>query len=171
MKSVLKLLMLFATSSFSPISCDEEIIKWGPSVSYENGEYWGQSALDVTSGTQVPHGTGTYISKQGQLLYDGKWWKGYMHGSGKRFFSVSYWYQIKVFLLVRLIEFAISKNCEGFICLNFVGNYKSFQDGRNYSGFLEYNTLHGNGTLAYPNGTIFRGNFYNGVPSGEGGDY
>jgi hypothetical protein len=44
-----------------------------------------------------------------------------------------------------------------------------FQDGRNYSGQMEFNTLHGQGTLSFPNGTIFRGHFFNGIPSGEAG--
>jgi hypothetical protein len=71
------------------IFAEDNFIKWGPSVYFENGEYWGQSALDATTGTQVPHGTGTYISKQGQLLYAGNWWRGYMHGRGNRYFAVS----------------------------------------------------------------------------------
>ena len=73
----------------STILGQEDFIQWGPSVTFVNGDYWGQSALDETSGTQVPHGTGTYISKQGNLLYAGKWWKGYMHGRGNRYFAVS----------------------------------------------------------------------------------
>ena len=89
MKYVLKLLAICGIICFLPIFCDEEFIQWGPSVLFENGEYWGQSALDATSGTQVPHGTGTYISKQGHLLYAGKWWRGYMHGRGNRYFAVS----------------------------------------------------------------------------------
>ena len=43
------------------------------------------------------------------------------------------------------------------------------QDGRNYSGQMEFNTLHGQGTLSFPNGTIFKGHFFNGVPSGVAG--
>ena len=43
------------------------------------------------------------------------------------------------------------------------------QDGRNYSGQMEFNTLHGQGTLSFQNGTIFRGHFFNGVPSGVAG--
>jgi len=34
---------------------------------------------------------------------------------------------------------------------------------------MEYNTIHGEGTLTFPNGTIFKGHFNNGVPNGEAG--
>jgi hypothetical protein len=84
------LLVLLTVYCTPPIILgQEDFIQWGPSVTFENGDYWGQSALDETSGTQVPHGTGTYISKQGSLLYAGKWWRGYMHGRGNRYFAVS----------------------------------------------------------------------------------
>ena len=73
----------------SNVLAEDSFIKWGPSVNFEHGDYWGQSALDATTGTQVPHGTGTYISRQGHLLYAGKWWRGYMHGRGNRYFAVS----------------------------------------------------------------------------------
>ena len=77
-----------ALTALAAVAAEDEFIKWGPSVTFKNGEYWGQSAVDVTTGYQVPHGTGTYISKQGHLLYAGKWWKGYMHGRGNRFYAV-----------------------------------------------------------------------------------
>ena len=77
-----------ALTALAVVAAEDEFIKWGPSVTFKNGEYWGQSAVDVTTGYQVPHGTGTYISKQGHLLYAGKWWKGYMHGRGNRFYAV-----------------------------------------------------------------------------------
>jgi hypothetical protein len=31
----------------------EDFVKWGPSVAYENGDYWGQSVLDAQTGIQV----------------------------------------------------------------------------------------------------------------------
>ena len=86
---MLKLVILTCAFYFGPSVCQENFIKWGPTVIFENGDYYGQSALDKTSGTQVPHGTGTYISKQGTLLYAGKWWRGYMHGHGNRYYAVS----------------------------------------------------------------------------------
>ncbi len=84
------LLLVWIIIYFKPstILGQKDFIHWGPSVAFENGDYWGQSALDETSGTQVPHGTGTYISKQGNLLYAGSWWRGYMHGRGNRYFAV-----------------------------------------------------------------------------------
>ena len=86
---VISLRLALAAHILSCGVAEESFIKWGPSVNFEHGDYWGQSALDATTGTQVPHGMGTYISRQGHLLYAGKWWRGYMHGRGNRYFAVS----------------------------------------------------------------------------------
>ena len=47
-----------------------------PTVSFANGEYYGQSLEREANGDKVPHGIGSYISSAGKVLYAGSWFNG-----------------------------------------------------------------------------------------------
>ena len=44
------------------------------------------------------------------------------------------------------------------------------QDGRNYSGKFDYDAIKGNGTMWFPNGTVYKGNFHYGIMMGNAGN-
>ena len=48
--------------------------------------------------------------------------------------------------------------------------FLSYQDGRNYSGKFDYDAIKGNGTMWFPNGTVYKGNFHYGIMMGNAGN-
>ncbi len=49
---------------------------WGPTFLYDNGKYFGQTLCSETGDCEVPHGNGTYLTKDGKEVYSGEWWQG-----------------------------------------------------------------------------------------------
>ena len=104
---------------------------------------------------------GSWILNNGKVLYTGNWQQGHMHGAGNRYFQVNLFYTSKI---------RFKSNVEGLFI--FCNIYQLIlKDGRNYSGTFEYDSMKGNGTMKYPNGTIYRGYFHYGVMVGNAGKY
>jgi hypothetical protein len=109
-------------------------------ISDSKGEYNGQWMNDQQ------HGQGTFISPSGHLKITGQFTNNFAHGKCTLIKTIT-------------LDFSSTLSESPIPATTFTSTY---------NGHLYRNKYHGKGKMVYPNGDTFKGNWVDGIRSGEG---
>lgn len=126
-----------------------------------------------------PHGIGKYFNHRNEVLYEGNWFNGNPHGSGKVYYNYSV-YEVEVFdgeiksgkqyFCNELIYFGELSGDIHKVVRNGRGRY--YHDGQLiYDGTWQYDEKHGTGKQYENNTLVYQGGFKAGCKSGKGCSY